>query len=31
MRWSVHGERSLYLNRWVNLWLYDVSQPDGHR
>jgi 8-oxo-dGTP pyrophosphatase MutT (NUDIX family) len=29
--WIVHGERPIYQNRWVNLWLVDVEQPDGHR
>ncbi|MGA6158917.1 NUDIX hydrolase [Stenotrophomonas sp. NPDC087984] len=31
MRWTVHGERQIYSNPWVNLWLVDVQQPDGHR
>lgn len=31
MEWKIHSERSIYLNRWVNLWLLDVEQPDGHR
>ncbi|GAA3855191.1 NUDIX hydrolase [Streptomyces sedi] len=31
MRWRVHGERRIYANPWLNLWLYDVEQPDGHR
>ncbi|MEU3603804.1 NUDIX hydrolase [Streptomyces sp. NPDC006798] len=31
MRWTVHGERQIYTNPWVNLWLVDVEQPDGHR
>ncbi|MFF8954150.1 NUDIX hydrolase [Streptomyces sp. NPDC014894] len=31
MRWTVHGERPIYENPWVNLWLADVSQPDGLR
>ncbi|MQY11501.1 ADP-ribose pyrophosphatase [Streptomyces sp. RB5] len=31
MRWTVHGERQIYENSWVNLWLADVQQPDGHR
>lgn len=30
-RWVVHGERSIYDNRWVRLNLVDVTQPDGHR
>ncbi|MGW0737988.1 NUDIX hydrolase [Streptomyces sp. NPDC002851] len=31
MQWTVHGERQIYSNPWVNLWLADVQQPDGHR
>ncbi len=31
MRWKVHGERPIYQNQWVNLWLVDVEQPDGRR
>ncbi|MFI1829000.1 NUDIX hydrolase [Streptomyces sp. NPDC020412] len=31
MRWTVHGERQIYANPWVNLWLADVQQPDGLR
>ncbi|MFI6285413.1 NUDIX hydrolase [Streptomyces sp. NPDC051018] len=31
MRWTVHGERRIYANPWVDLWLVDVQQPDGHR
>jgi 8-oxo-dGDP phosphatase len=31
MRWTVHGERQIYGNPWVNLWLADVQQPDGER
>ncbi|MEU0985149.1 NUDIX hydrolase [Streptomyces sp. NPDC005953] len=31
MRWTVHGERQIYKNSWVNLWLADVQQPDGLR
>ncbi len=31
MRWTDHGERQIYSNPWVNLWLVDVQQPDGHR
>ncbi|MFI1397543.1 NUDIX hydrolase [Streptomyces sp. NPDC020681] len=31
MQWTVHGERQIYSNPWVNLWLTDVQQPDGHR
>ncbi len=28
MRWTVHGERSLYESEWVNLTLVDVEIPD---
>src|SRR5437016_647393 len=31
MRWTVHGERPLYENKYVNLVLVDVQQPDGAR
>lgn len=31
MRWTVHGERPLYSNRWVELRLADVELPDGQR
>jgi 8-oxo-dGTP pyrophosphatase MutT (NUDIX family) len=31
MRWTVHGERPLYENKYVNLVLVDVQQPDGRR
>ncbi|MEU3445675.1 NUDIX hydrolase [Streptomyces thermolilacinus] len=31
MRWTVHGERPVYENRWVNLWLADIETPDGNR
>lgn len=31
MRWTVHGERLIYENPWVNLALVDVQQPDGRR
>jgi len=31
MQWTVHGERQIYRNPWVNLWLVDVEQPDGRR
>jgi 8-oxo-dGTP pyrophosphatase MutT (NUDIX family) len=31
MRWTVHGERSLYDSDWVNLRLVDVELPDGNR
>ncbi len=31
MRWKIHGERPIYENSWVNLWLTDVETPDGNR
>ncbi len=31
MRWTVHGERSLYDSEWVRLVLVDVEIPDGER
>lgn len=31
MEWTVHGERPIYQNPWVDLWLCDVEQPDGRR
>lgn len=31
MQWKTHGERPIYENKWVNLWLTDVETPDGHR
>lgn len=31
MQWKIHGERPIYENPWVNVWLVDVEQPDGHR
>jgi 8-oxo-dGTP pyrophosphatase MutT (NUDIX family) len=31
VRWTVHGERSLYESDWVNLRLADVELPDGER
>lgn len=31
MRWTVHGERSLYESGWVSLRLVDVELPDGER
>jgi 8-oxo-dGTP pyrophosphatase MutT (NUDIX family) len=31
MRWTVHGERSIYDSEWVGLSLVDVELPDGHR
>lgn len=31
MRWTVHGERSLYQSEWVNLSLADIEIPGGAR
>ena len=31
MRWTVHGERSLYESPWVSLHLVDVELPGGER
>lgn len=31
MRWTVHGERSLYESEWMQLRLVDVEQPGGDR
>lgn len=31
VEWRVYGERPIYQNPWVNLWLVDVQQPDGRR
>jgi 8-oxo-dGTP pyrophosphatase MutT (NUDIX family) len=31
MQWQIHGERPIYENSWVNVWLVDVQQPDGRR
>ncbi|MGW7594628.1 NUDIX hydrolase, partial [Streptomyces rubiginosohelvolus] len=31
MQWKIHGERPIYENSWVNLWLTDVETPDGNR
>ena len=29
--WVVHGERSIYSSRWVDVRLADVEAPDGNR
>jgi 8-oxo-dGTP pyrophosphatase MutT (NUDIX family) len=29
--WLVHGERSIYSSRWVDVRLTDVEAPDGQR
>jgi 8-oxo-dGTP pyrophosphatase MutT (NUDIX family) len=31
MRWKTHGERQILTDRWVNLSVVDVEQPDGQR
>ena len=31
MRWTIHGERSLYESHWVNLRLVDIEIPGGER
>ena len=31
MRWTVHGERSIYDSDWVSLRLVDVELPNGER
>jgi 8-oxo-dGDP phosphatase len=31
VRWTVHGERSLYESDWMSLRLVDVEVPDGPR
>jgi 8-oxo-dGTP pyrophosphatase MutT (NUDIX family) len=31
MRWTVHGERSVYDSPWMNVRLADVELPDGRR
>ncbi|KJK49536.1 NUDIX hydrolase [Lentzea aerocolonigenes] len=31
MKWGVHGERTVYDNRWVKVKLVDVEPPDGSR
>lgn len=31
MRWTIHGERSLYDSEWVRLTLVDVELPSGSR
>ncbi|MEZ5141277.1 MAG: NUDIX domain-containing protein [Acidimicrobiales bacterium] len=31
MRWTVHGERTIYDSPWVRLTLVDVEVPDGDR
>ena len=31
MRWTVHGERSLYDSEWMSLAMVDVELPSGAR
>ena len=31
MRWTVHGERPLFRDTWLELWEADVGLPDGTR
>ncbi|WP_086564563.1 NUDIX domain-containing protein [Streptomyces africanus] len=31
MEWKSHSERRVYTDKWVNLSLADVQQPDGSR
>jgi 8-oxo-dGTP pyrophosphatase MutT (NUDIX family) len=31
MRWTSHGERSIYRSPWLNVHLADVELPDGRR
>jgi hypothetical protein len=31
MRWTVHGERTLYDSDWVRLTLADIEVPGGQR
>ncbi|MEO6713696.1 MAG: NUDIX hydrolase, partial [Mycobacteriales bacterium] len=31
MRWTVHGERSVYESDWVNVALVDIEIPGGER
>ena len=31
LRWTVHGERTVYDNRWVRLSVADVEPPNGER
>jgi hypothetical protein len=31
LRWTVHGERTIYDNPWVRLALVDVEPPNGKR
>ncbi|MFD7640698.1 NUDIX domain-containing protein [Kitasatospora sp. NPDC059795] len=31
MRWKVYGERPVYQDPWLNVWVADVELPDGKR
>ena len=31
MRWTVHGEKTIYASEWVELALTDVEIPGGER
>jgi 8-oxo-dGTP pyrophosphatase MutT (NUDIX family) len=31
MKWTVHGERTIYESDWINLVLTDIELPDGNR
>lgn len=31
LRWRVHGERTVYDNRWIRVNLVEVEPPDGSR
>jgi 8-oxo-dGTP pyrophosphatase MutT (NUDIX family) len=31
MRWTVHGQRTIYTSKWVDLLLVDVEPPGGER
>jgi len=31
MRWTLHGERTVYSSPWLNVHLADVELPDGRR
>jgi 8-oxo-dGTP pyrophosphatase MutT (NUDIX family) len=31
VRWTVHGERGIYTNPWLDVRLADVELPDGRR
>lgn len=31
LRWNIHGETTIYSNRWIKLSLVEVEPPDGRR